>query len=105
MEIYWSPRSKRELKHIAEYLDYTFGKRVALAMVKETEVWTTRLSNNPELGSPEPLLSDKVIHYRSLIFTNHNKLIYYIKGNKIWISDIWDMRRHPEVLAKRIKSK
>lgn len=23
MEIYWSPRSKREFKHIAEYLDYT----------------------------------------------------------------------------------
>lgn len=104
MTILWSARAKRELKHIAEWLDYVFGKRAANLFADDVEYWTDILAKNPEIGHSESLLADKKIHYRSLIFTKHNKLIYYIKSESIYISDIWDMRRKPEILANRIRT-
>lgn len=105
MEIRWSKRALDEWKHIAEYLDYEFGRHVAEGFESQTAYKEELLLKNPELGSPETLLADKRILYRSLIFTRHNKLIYYIKDNCIQISDIWDMRRNPEILANRIRTK
>ena len=103
-EIRWSKRALQEWMRIAEYLEYEFGQKVAEGFESQTAEKERLLLKNPELGSPELLLADKKILYRSLIFTRHNKLIYYIKDNCIQISDIWDMRRNPEILANRIRT-
>lgn len=105
MRIRWSQRALKEWKRIAEYIEYEFGLQVAEGFESQTVQKEELLLKNPELGHPEQLLIDKKIQYRSLIFTRHNKMIYYIKADEIRISDIWDMRRNPEILAKRITTK
>lgn len=105
MSIVWSQRAKEEIERIAKYLAYNFGNSSVEKLICDTQLWTNRLLQHPNLGAPEPLLRDKSIPYRSLIFTPHNKLIYYVKGDTIRIVDIWDMRRNPEVLFKRIRTK
>lgn len=105
MKIVWSARASDELMHVAQYLAEEFGKRAVERMIQETQKWVSRLELHPEIGRPEPLLADKKIKYRSLIFTKHNKMIYYIHDETIRIADIWDMRRNPSVLANRIRTK
>lgn len=105
MEIIWSIKAKREIKHIVEYIDYMFGRTYSNDFYNGLEHWTKQLEKYPEIGFPEPLLADKIIHYRSIIFSKHNKLIYYIHKDTIRIADVWDMRRSPENLQNRIKTK
>lgn len=63
------------------------------------------LAEMPEIVRPEPLLAHRSKHYRSLIVSKHHKAIYYIDNDKqkIVIADIWDMRRLPSSMAKRVK--
>lgn len=105
MRIIWSSRAKKELADLAQYLAEEFGNSSVERLIHDVQICSKRLSEYPEIGRPEPLLQDKSIAYRSLIFTHHNKLIYYLKGEDVRIADIWDMRRNPEVLAKRIRTK
>jgi Txe/YoeB family toxin of Txe-Axe toxin-antitoxin module len=56
----------------------------------------------PESGTPEPLLSDRKIRYRSLIINDYYKLIYYVQGDILRIAAFWDMRMHPDKLRKSI---
>lgn len=103
MEIIWSLRAKREVKHIVEYIDYMFGRTYSNDFYHGLECKTKQMEKFPEMGFPEPLLKDKRLLYRSIIFSKHNKLIYYIKNGVIRIVDVWDMRRNPEVLQNRVK--
>lgn len=105
MEIVWSARAKRELKHIVEYIDYMFGRTYSNDFYDSLEHWTKQLEKYPEIGFPEPLLKGKAIFYRSVIISKHNKLIYYVSKDTIRIADVWDMRRCPETLQKRITTK
>lgn len=105
MQIEWSAQAKRELSNIAEYLSDTFGRSSVEKLIESTSRCMKTLSQHPLLGHPEPLLSEKKIEYRSLIFTNHNKIIYYVKEETVRIADIWDMRRNPEILKNRIRTK
>lgn len=105
MEIVWSARAKRELKHIVEYIDYMFGRTYSNDFYDGLEHWTKQLEKYPEIGFPEPLLKEKKILYRSVIFSKHNKLIYYVCNGIIRIVDVWDMRRSPETLQRRITTK
>ena len=105
MRIVWSSRAKKELRRIASYLAEEFGNSSIEKLILSTQQWSARLTSQPLIGRPEPLLADKTIEYHSLIFTKHNKLIYYLKGDEVRIADIWDMRRNPEILAKRIRTK
>ena len=90
---------------LASYLAEEFGNASVERLIQDVQLCSKRLTEYPEIGRPEPLLQDKSIAYRSLIFTRHNKMIYYLKGDQIRIADIWDMRRNPEVLSKRIRTK
>lgn len=105
MNIVWSARANKEWKSVALYIYTEFGKKAAANYLEQTKYWERKLMSFPECGAPEPLLADKKIMYRSLIISKHSKMIYYIKDDIVRISDIWDMRRNPQVLVKRIHTK
>lgn len=105
MKVVWSIRANKEWKSVALYIYYEFGKKAVENYLEKTKYWERKLMLFPECGGPEPLLSDKQIKYRSLIISKHSKIIYYIKKEVVYISDVWDMRRNPQVLANRIRTK
>lgn len=103
MQINWSRKALRELDIAMGYCEEQFGTRVALHFYQTITDFEVHLSNNPSLGYPEPLLSERSRNYRSLLIHTHFKLVYYIEKDVIKIADLWDTRRDPEILKKRIK--
>lgn len=104
MKLIWANRANSEWKKIATYIHDEFGHKAAEIFLRDTQKWERYLLKSPECGFLEQLLKDKTIPYRSILLSKHNKLIYYIKEDEIRIVDIWDMRRNPEILAKRIRT-
>ena len=87
------------------YIQQNFGVKAAKDFFFDTIEKRQWLEDSPTIGRLEPLLADRVIQYRYLHVGKHNKMIYCIKGNSIYIVDLWDMRREPSRLASRIRSK
>lgn len=107
MKCKWTRRATNEYKSIVTYIFNEFGQTAALNFVDDVEHWDSRLAAYPEMGAPEALLADRTRYlYRSSIVGRHNKFIYTVSDKGlVTIVDIWDMRRHPENLKKRIKTK
>lgn len=107
MSCKWTKRAANKYERIVSYICLEFGKKAAYDFIESIEYWDQKIARFPYIGAPEPLLSDrKNFSYRSHIVSRHNKFIYTINDNEeVTIVDIWDMRRHPDNLSKRIKSK
>lgn len=105
MRIKLTTRFQKQFSAVVDYIIENFSHRSADDFVIEAETKVKWLSDNPEIGRLEPLLYDRVLTYRYLHVGKHNKMIYYAKGETIYIVDLWDMRREPSRLASRIRSK
>lgn len=104
MQINWSRKALLQLDIIINQCVDLFGERIAIRFYRQLSDYEKRLSKNPLLGAPEPLLQNRKRNYRGLIIHDHFKLIYYITNKGIiQIADMWDTRREPAKLAKRIK--
>lgn len=107
MKCKWTKRAENEYERVVRYIYSEFGKKATMDFVDSIEYWDERIAKYPETGAPEPLLADRSrFIYRSHIVSKHNKFIYTVNANgEVTIADIWDMRRHPVNLSRRIKSK
>lgn len=105
MQVEWKKQAQREVRATVIYGVEHFGERTAILFYQKIKMWAERLETHPELGSPETLLTGRKHLYRSLIVHEHHKLIYYIDERKqtIYIADLWDMRREPSRLSKRLR--
>lgn len=105
MTVVFKKVARRELESISEYGISEFGEVAAMRFFVGMKAKIMRLAEMPEIGRPEPLLAHRSKLYRSLIVSKHHKAIYYIDEDKqqVVIADIWDMRRLPSSMAKRIK--
>ena len=72
---------------------------------KELYQLSAELERYPEIGFPEPLLKERNKLYRARHINKRFKLIYYYseKTDTLHVVDIWDSKREPQSLAKRIK--
>ena len=61
------------------------------------------MEEKPFMGQVEPLLIGKSKEYRGVVVNRQNKIVYYVKGNTIRVSALWDTRREPKSLAKEVK--
>ena len=105
MKVKLTVRFQKQFSSVVDYITDNFGFRPAEDFTQEAETKVNWVTENPEIGRLEPLLYDRVILYRYLHVGKHNKMIYCVKGNTIYIVDLWDMRREPSRLASRIRSK
>lgn len=96
---------QREMNSIVEYIADNFGKQYALEFIEEVQRNIRQIVKYPEASAVEPLLMERQTTFRSKIVSKHNKAIYYIKGDAVYFVDLWDMRRHPDKLSKRIRRK
>ncbi len=82
-----------------------FGSITALKMARRIESLADALSLFPGMGFREPLLDKRTPIYRSCLINKRFKIIYWYNetNDTVIIEDIWDMRRAPQNLIKRIK--
>lgn len=98
-----SARFQKEVKAIVEYIADNFGKQYALHFISELQTNIGYILKYPEASPIEPLLADRPTRFRSKIISKYNKAIYYQKGGVIYFTDLWDMRRNPDALVRRIR--
>jgi plasmid stabilization system protein ParE len=101
MRIEWSEFAKTQLRDIFNYYNSNVSLRVAQKIVGKIIASTRILSYNPLGAQREWLLEESPREYRRLIAGNY-KIIYYVKDDVVRIADIWDTRRNPETLRRRV---
>lgn len=107
MQVIIRATAQRQLDKAIEQGEQMFGVAVATKFYNRFMEFVKLLSDNSELGFPEPLLAGRQRKYRSIMINEHFKLVYYCDKNKdiIYIIDLWDTRREPQSLSKRIRGK
>ena len=103
MNVIWHQQALDGRGQIAEYISKHFGAKSKAQFLQEVRRITKMLKLNPNIGSIDPLFSDRPIVYRSIIINGLSKLIYFIEGDVIYIADFWDVRRDPTLQAERVK--
>lgn len=102
MQIEVSKRAQRQWLQILVYYNEMGGERAATKLHQKYLQKQKRLLKFPESGTPELLLRDRKIHYRSVIINDYYKMVYYIKGDVLRVAAFWDMRMHQDNLRKRV---
>ena len=92
MEIFFTNRASKNYNSIKEYISDRFGTVVAEAFKCKMIDFLEILKNYPELGSLE--VPAKGI--RGFQFSKQTRIFYRIKGNKIIILTLFDVRQHPD---------
>ncbi len=102
MEIRSSKLFKRQVADLVCYLKVTFGKRIVFRVKNEIEEKVFLLKLFPNMGTVESLLEEEPLVYRYLVI-KHNKILYTVEENYVFIHLLWDCRRDPIHLMDLIK--
>lgn len=96
LEVYWTQFAEDKLQDIFNYYIFKAGISVAEKITYTIVDETTRLGANPEMGTKEVLLSDRVQEFRYIITGNY-KILYYInaKAKRVVIVNVFDTRQNP----------
>ena len=102
-KVQWATEARDQWRKTALYIYREWGVSAMRKFKVKTEDTIDKIESFPAIGSVEPLLADRSISYRSLVITEQNKLIYYVKDETIYIVDFWDTRREPKKQANTLK--
>lgn len=92
VQIKWMPQA---VGHIDDHCAFLAEKNeraayeLYLTLIKSADIFFTF----PQAGPLEPSLADMLDHYRSLVVSNHYKLIYIVKERLVEIHAVWDCRQ------------
>ena len=103
--VVWTTQAKTVRRELYRNGLLEFGQTVAKRTARIIEGIADDLSRWPTAGFPEPLLKGAPHLYRSRHINKRFKMVYrYDEQNDIvYIEDIWDTRRAPQNLMKRVK--
>ena len=103
-QVKWQKRAEKELYRYLVKGFLEFGETTANKFADRISYLNSELEKFPETGFPEPLLKGRRKLYRAYHINKRFKLIYYyaVSSDTVHIADIWDTRREPSSLARRI---
>ena len=103
-EVVWAEFAEKQLDKIFLFYHDSAGREVAVKLVSEILLEPDRLKINPFVGQLEPLLKEKPISYRYLVYKSF-KIIYSVDENEkqIKIADVFDTRQKPEKIEQGFK--
>lgn len=102
MEIRSSRLFKQQVIDLLSYLKVTYGLSIASRVKRELEEKIFLLKSFPYMGTIELLLEEEPLTYRYLI-VKHNKILYTVEDDYIFIHLLWDCRQDPMRLTGLIK--
>ena len=103
-EVIWNKQAEDEWRKKMLYGLDEFGRTTAIRFVQRTNDIVNIIRKHPKAGLREPLLRHKKKDYRYFHLMGSLKLLYYYveSSDTIRIADIWDSRREPSKLQRRI---
>lgn len=99
MEVIWSANAKKQVALVLAYCKKEFGVEVSKRFAQSLSRDNQRLAENPYMGALEPLLSHRMEQFRYLV-ESHYKIIYFVKGEILYVVALWDCRQHPNKLKR-----
>jgi plasmid stabilization system protein ParE len=105
--VIWTESAQAEKREFYRQGFLEFGRTIANKTNQKIEAIENDLAKHPKVGYLEPLLKSAAIQYRSKHINKRYKLIYRYEESSdiVYIEDIWDTRRAPQNLTKRITNK
>ena len=87
-----------------DFARYEFGRKTSEKWIDEMVSIDKRLRLFPESFSPEPLLCDRKVRYRSCLIMKRFKIVYFYEQDTdtVYIVDIWDSLQNPKTLTNRL---
>jgi plasmid stabilization system protein ParE len=103
VKIIWLPKAKERVKEIHSFYKEK-SKTAADNLKKDIKSSTIPLSNFPQMGTLEPILSDLSESFRSLVVRNNYKIVYFIDEEKeiVYIVTVWDCRQDNKKLREEV---
>ena len=105
-KITWEDEPKLLLGQFIEYAALEYGKSTVLRWAKEVQSFENRVKSFPEAYPLEELLLGRSPLFRRRHLMNRRfKILYYYDEAEdvVHIVDIWDTKRNPSALIRRIK--
>ncbi|MDQ7916307.1 type II toxin-antitoxin system RelE/ParE family toxin [Mesonia sp. MT50] len=102
LEIIWAEFSEFQLDKIFEYYKKEANFDIALEIIEGILNEPEILRKNPFVGQKEPLLKERTIEYRYLVYKSF-KIIYSVdeKNAKIKIADVFGTRQFPDKIKRK----
>ena len=102
MLLRFNKRAREEFLRLVDIFCEYAGNKAADRFIERVQSCGESIRKFPTSSHPEPLLSECKYLYRAKSINENYRLIYRVTQTTIWIVDIWDRRRDPEKLVKRI---
>ena len=103
MKVTWSENARNAVREVSEYVSSEYGRRSKSKFLHEIDRIGSLLEKKTFIGQIEPYLADCPEQYRYIVVNRLNKIIYYVKEDRIEIVAFWDTRREPKRLANEVK--
>ena len=94
VKVFWTEFAINQLEQIFDYFKYTASIKVSKKIISGIIDSTVLLEKNPCIGTREPLLENRKKEYRFIVKGNY-KIIYFVEGNFVKISSVFDCRQNP----------
>jgi len=101
MKIIWQTRARASYRQVARYINTRFGRKARQEFMQRVKDTERLIKRSPNIGSIDPLYSDRASAYRSIIINGLNKMVYLINDDTIYIVAFWDTRREPKNQASQ----
>ena len=92
MKIEWTEQGKRGWREVAAYVKREFGQQGFLLFKQRTKDNEKFVSNYPEGCEVVWTDPETGIDYRWCVIYKRSKMLYFVKDDKIFIADFWDVR-------------
>jgi toxin ParE1/3/4 len=100
MNIVWTKFALNEVREIYTYYKFRTSVRIAKNIKKQIFSSIKNLSKYSRQGEEEKLLAHKKGEYRYILAGNY-KVIYTVVKNEIFIMNLFDCRRNPEIIKNK----
>ncbi len=103
MKVRFTKQARKEFFRIVDVFAEYAGQNYADKFINKVVSIGNQLCKYPSIGHPEYLLKGRKRLYQAKAVNENYRIIYYVARTYIWIVDIWDRRRNPTSLTKRLK--
>lgn len=97
MEIEWTERAKKNVRRIYKFYTKTASEEVAKKILEPLFPFVQTLKEITLIGQEEEDLKHLKSGHRYLII-GHNKILYKVKNETIYITHVFDTRQNPKKL-------
>lgn len=102
MRVKTTPQFEQAIDKLMNCSTEIYSTRTIRSVYTAYKRYKALLSEQPYLGSEEPILCNMPVTFRHIIIKPNFKFIYAIVDNEIHMIDIWDTRQDPDRLRSRI---